>query len=1163
MAAMNFRPPSEADPLDAVVESFLQRYRRGERPSVTEYVERYPELAGRIRETFPALAMVEELGSVGRPAAAIVPPDAAVATGRLGDYRLLRIVGSGGMGVVYEAVQESLGRHVALKVLPPSLARRPLYLERFQREAKAAARLHHTNIVPVYGVGEENGTCYYAMQFIHGQGLEAVLEDVKRLRGVSLSPPAKGGIVQSIAHGLLTGSFVPASTMVAGGGVPAPAAPAATAASTSGISGEPEARYFRSIARLGLQAAEGLAHAHGQGVWHRDIKPSNLLLDAHGTLWITDFGLAKAEDSDDLTHTGDIVGTIRYMAPERFKGKADARSDVYALAVTLYELLALRPPFSGRDQAELIGQITGATSPPLHELAPAIPRDLETIVAKAMARDPELRYATAQALADDLRAFLDHRPIQARRASALEQLRRWCRRNPLAACLAATVMLLLLMVAAATSSGYVITKAALKQAQQDREQAIDNYYDSLVGEARALRLARVTGYREQAWKLLDSAHQLVTPKNSVAQLRQEAVACMGDSFGWGPTILEYAETEQVQTIAFGPDAAELATGLSNGTVSLCNLATQLETARLPRHPSPVTALACTTDGKLWASADLAGAIKVSETHDGRTWTLRTSIAADPPSLDWDHQRVFLAITPDDKEVFSCSAGASAISLWDLRQGTRIAQFPVPDGQTRLHSLALSTDGMILAAGYSHPKDPGGILLWDLPSRQRRPIILSCRSYPRQIAFSPDGLFLASACGDGGVLLYDTKDFQRRLSFGSDFPIGVRFSPDSRLLAITYNQSGVTRLLDVASSREVAVLRHPGQPHSVAFSKDGKRLVTANARTIRCWNLAGSGEKIVLAGHDGGVPDLAFSPDDKLLASAGKDGLVKIWDPRTGEARHTLTSFRGHPVGTVAFSPDGRMLAAADWNATIRIWEVGSWRELATSHHEFCGEIWQAAFSPDGQYFAVCGDPGGVVLWRVAVPRAKDGKIASLELQRMARLSKRAALHLAFSPDSRLLAWVEWSDASLHFWDLANSRTGPLWTTRLGDGMNHVAFQADSRHVLFVGPAQVPEIWSLASGQKIFDLTGEGLAGTDPTMSSGHIIVSADGRWLAQASPAIRIWDLQAKKLLLVLPEERSPCYGLAWSPSKDFLAVGLSDGTIAIWNLPKIQSQLSEISLAW
>jgi serine/threonine protein kinase len=312
MATMNPSSGQEVDPLDAVVEAILQRCRRGERPALSEYTGRYPELAGRLREVFPALVMIENLGSVG--GAHTLPPApraAARAPERLGDYRLLREIGHGGMGVVYEAVQESLGRHVALKVLPAAVSGRGLFLERFRREAKAAARLHHTNIVPVYGVGEEDGTCYYAMQFIQGQGLDAVLEDVKRLRGLAAEPTdaptrtAGAAGSGSVAGALLTGHFAGAGRGPAAAAA-APGAPSAPAAeSCSSLSGQPEARYYRGIARLGLQAAEALGHAHAQGVLHRDIKPSNLLLDTQGTLWVTDFGLAKAEHSGDLTGTGD------------------------------------------------------------------------------------------------------------------------------------------------------------------------------------------------------------------------------------------------------------------------------------------------------------------------------------------------------------------------------------------------------------------------------------------------------------------------------------------------------------------------------------------------------------------------------------------------------------------------------------------------------------------------------------------------------------------------------------------------------------------------------------------------------------------------------------------------------------------------------------------
>ena len=289
---------------------------------------------------------------------------------RLGDYRILREVGRGGMGVVYEAEQESLGRRVALKVLPDSALADAQQVLRFQREARAAARLHHTNIVPVFGVGQDDGHHYYVMQFIPGMGLDAVLEELRRLRrgAGSASPPGgrsrSNGAVSAaeVAGAILTGGFSmaegagevrqPGTTLAASSSAPlvraATRAPRPADSSVISLPGgsadslgrsDPDRTFFRSVARIGLQIAEALEYANRQGVLHRDIKPSNLLLDPKGNVWVADFGLAKAADAEDITHSGDIVGTVRYMAPERFVGKCDARSDVYALGLTLYEPL--------------------------------------------------------------------------------------------------------------------------------------------------------------------------------------------------------------------------------------------------------------------------------------------------------------------------------------------------------------------------------------------------------------------------------------------------------------------------------------------------------------------------------------------------------------------------------------------------------------------------------------------------------------------------------------------------------------------------------------------------------------------------------------------------------------------------------------------------------
>jgi eukaryotic-like serine/threonine-protein kinase len=459
---------SGPDLFGELAHEFADRLRRGERPTPTEYADRHPELADQIRELFPALAEMEQFGSDLGPATGPFLPDVdrdATVPRVLGDYRVVREIGRGGMGVVYEAVQESLGRHVALKVLPDRRRLAPNQLERFIREAKAAALLHHTNIVPVFGVGAHGGVHYYAMQYIEGQGLDAVLAEVRRLRRGAPQPPTGGdgpavSLATGVAQGLLTGQFrgpgspldlastVDSTVLPSEDGSVGPAAAAQAGAESDGradspssILGPTEAHYYRSVARLGAQVAEALGHAHAHGILHRDIKPANILMDTQGTAWVTDFGLAKAEGSDELTNPGDIVGTLRYMAPERFRGRSDPRSDVYALGVTLYEMLTTEPAFAATERAAVVEQVMHEEPRRLRAVDSTIPRDQETIVLKAMAREPEARYQSAGELAEDLRRYLADRPIRARRTGVAERAWRWARRNPATAVLAASLAL--------------------------------------------------------------------------------------------------------------------------------------------------------------------------------------------------------------------------------------------------------------------------------------------------------------------------------------------------------------------------------------------------------------------------------------------------------------------------------------------------------------------------------------------------------------------------------------------------------------------------------------------------------------------------------------------------------------------------------------------------
>jgi serine/threonine-protein kinase len=484
---------SELDPVGQLAEEYLGRRRRGECPTPAEYAARYPELAGQILELFPALELIErfkprsdEMGPRSEPA------DAGELLRRLGDYTLLRELGRGGMGVVYEAERASLKNRVALKVMHPRFRADEGSLRRFQTEARSAARLHHTNIVPVFDFGEQDGICYYAMQYIAGVGLERVLEDVRRLRaGAVGDAPAEASTASFdpatdaaeplavFSRGLLTGRFAAGSTAprdvgpdgsatlppdgLASGATPlADAAPAdeMIASGSSSFAGRSESAYFREVARLGTQVADALDYAHRQGVIHRDIKPSNLLLDAQGNVWITDFGLAKLVEGEELSQSHDLVGTLRFMPPERFEGITDPRGDIYSLGATLYELLTLRPAFEGRSYAELAHQIREQAPPPPRQLDRRIPRDLETIVLKALARDPASRFVTAAGLRDELQRYLEGRPIRSRPVGPAERVWRWCRRNPVAAGLVGIVAGLTLALAVGSTVAAVWFKRA-------------------------------------------------------------------------------------------------------------------------------------------------------------------------------------------------------------------------------------------------------------------------------------------------------------------------------------------------------------------------------------------------------------------------------------------------------------------------------------------------------------------------------------------------------------------------------------------------------------------------------------------------------------------------------------------------------------------------------
>lgn len=485
----------------AAMQEYLAAIEAGGYPNRREFIARHPDVAEELSECLQAMAFIQSAapGITAATAGGVTSdpldaqrrggPDAAElgAAQPLGDFKLVREVGRGGMGVVYEAVQLSLGRRVAVKVLPLAGALDPRQLQRFRNEAQAAAQLHHGNIVPVYAVGYERSVHFYAMQFIEGQSLAEVIRELRRDRDRRRerdgeAPPGSSveanGVTADAAARAEHRRAIAASDAFGDGTAASGGAVARATESLSALRGVKKPSFFEAVARLGLQAAEGLDYAHQLGVVHRDIKPANLLLDVQGTLWITDFGLAQLQADGGLTQPGDVLGTLRYMSPEQASGKTvvlDQRTDIYSLGLTLYELLTLEPALSGETREQLMGQILHVDPLPARSIDRNIPPELETILAKAASKEPGERYTTARAMAEDLRRFLHNEPILARPPSLRDKAVKWTRRHkPLA--VSALVVLLLTAAGLLTSTILIAneqrkTKEALERERRQRADA--------------------------------------------------------------------------------------------------------------------------------------------------------------------------------------------------------------------------------------------------------------------------------------------------------------------------------------------------------------------------------------------------------------------------------------------------------------------------------------------------------------------------------------------------------------------------------------------------------------------------------------------------------------------------------------------------------------------
>lgn len=1185
--------------IDRLAEEFAARYRNGERPSVQEYCLLYPHIADDLRTLLPALAEVEQV----KDEVQVPPPIEDRKLRHVGEYQILREVGRGGMGVVYEAEQVSLGRRVALKVLAG--AKTGHGLERFKREARAAARLHHTNIVPIFGVGDHEGMPYYVMQFIQGLGLDEVLEEVKHLQAmsgaavppsaVSANPSRRDISAGAVARSLVTGTFQPPpqgfsetetwkarasemgvglqdTTNLAGPDIGRADSPgSATSISLPGqtsLAGK-KFTYWQSVAQIGLQVAEALDYAHNQGVLHRDIKPSNLLLDLHGVVWVTDFGLAKSDDQENLTHTGDVLGTIRYMPPEAFDGKSDARSDVYSLGLSLYEFLALRPAFSERNREQLVKQVTTTDPPRLGSVNKLIPRDLQTIVHKAIEKNPSHRYQSASELAADLRRFVDDRPIQARSISSAERAWRWCRRNPLVANLAAAVVFLLVSgtslatyfairaTAVAREAEDHARKALLEKdradakAKEAEEQAHQTLLERERTHAKAKEAeANAEDARTNHYVVRINSVQMALENGNVPLARGflEQLRNLGDrqkrplgwewNYNWRLCNREIrvmrGHTDDVGEVAFSEDGSRFASTSDDRTLRIWETATGRQLSSFPVNSTWATCIAFSPDGTCLAVAS-----------DGNAVTILDATSGQALHRYQGHTKMVrgVAFSRDGSRLYTASEDRT-VKVWGVESREQLHSFLHPSGYLRC--VAVSPDGKLLALGGSDSplliRDAGtGQIIRTLPGHTGG---IYC------LAFSPNGRRLASGGKDRLAKIWDLTSGREQLTLtGHTGDVNTLcFHPDGTRLA-TGSDDHTIRVWDAYSGQQAEpFLGHTEQVESIAFSPDGRNLLSGGTdNTIRLWTFGQQTGPRVFKAHENQVRAVGFSVDGKHLISAGQDGKIQVRDPITGQEQ---ASFPGAPTGYLglAISPDARHLAAAGNLGLVELWDLTTRRIVwkMKGHPSWLSAL---AFSPDGQWLASGGDgdrsnkkaPITIKLWKVATGeevRAFPGHTEEVK-------------SLVFSPDGTQLISGS-GDDTIRVWEVATGIERKTLRGKSG-GVNSIALHPDGNLLAAACSDHSVRLWDLQSRQEVRPFLGH-------FENVWSVAFSPDGTRLASASwdQTVRIWHTASGLELAILRGHPDRVLGVAFSPDGHLLAsAGGKDQTVRLWDARPVTAESS------
>ncbi|RIK85364.1 MAG: hypothetical protein DCC67_03880 [Planctomycetota bacterium] len=1115
--------PATTEELGALVEDLIQRLRRGESIDWDELSRLQPHLAEELAELRPALELLCQLGAASaekppRGLAASSPRRAEPEAPTLGDYQLIREIGRGGMGVVYEARQLSLDRRVALKVLPLAAVLDPRQQARFKTEARAAAQLHHTNIVPVFSVGCERGVHYYAMQYIEGRSLADVIAQLRASRGKRPDDATLAGVEDATAA---CGTGRRGAPLADGDGDPADTAAVTVVDQRNRRPGA----YYRTVARLGMQAAEALHFAHEHGVLHRDVKPANLMLDAAGNVWIADFGLARLEADAGLTVTGDLVGTLRYMSPEQAgaaAGCVDRRTDVYSLGLTLYELIALESAFDGRGQRSILRQIADEEPRPLSRLDRDVPRELDTIIRKCVAKRAEERYATAQELADDFRRFLDHRPISARRSTAAQRALKWMQRHRALAAMAAASILF-----AAVVLGGTVWWSASRERDRQRAIALEREREAAAGLRQLRKLEYAFDMRRINASRLSHEAQLVRSILDKYAAGTPSADLRGFEWHWYASALDALQRARRET-----------TGV---------------------HSRQVYCVAFSADGRTMATA--------SEDARAKLWRypsmeLVQTLVGHFGDVNW------AAFSPDDKTVATCSDDGT-VRLWDAATGTETGSFVSnlrwarDGGQSVAYRVAFTADGRSLITMHRlHAK------LWNAATGELLATIPG-----RGLAVARSRRVAATSPSDGTIALWDLDTARQLGSIATGAAVSLnvgQFAADDRVLVVADEAGYVTRCdlkWDGSALKPAGHRRFfagGAAIEGLSVSTDARRAAVAcrdgriGVYDARSWQRIGGPY-----GHTSRAWSATLALDGDFVLTSGQDGNITRWDA-------ACESFAAAPIGrafaslSACYSPRGDVLAVfiprVQWRKhgdALRLHNVETWkcevqyscRSGADDEHDGATDLFvdAMAISPSGRFIAVTGRKGVFVVDRrtsASAPVLAHAWPDSGPTPARAEFTEGVVGSAAFLDDRRL-AFVR--EGVAHLADLGETTAAvPLRPPGSDEVYHCVAASPDGRQLAIGGESG--SFWLYDVAQRRWKPGGR--VASRAVVRMAYL---APRPWIALASEdaTIAIWDVAAGRLRHQLGGHQDPVNALAWSPQQARLASSGSGetGVVRLWDV--------------